>query len=127
MNTLVWIAQLALAVIFLVSGTFKLFAFAPMVQALQGRSQAPISMMPIQSKLIGIVEVALAFGVLMPDVFTPGGLIPEYLIVRFSAAGLALLMIGAGVYHVRRKEPAALAAAIFLVALFVIVGRWPAF
>jgi hypothetical protein len=114
MNTVIWIAQLALAAIFLVSGTFKLFAFAPMVQAVQGRSAAPITMMPIQSKLIGILEVALAFGVLMPDVFTPDALIPEYLIIRFSAAGLALLMIGAGIYHVRRKQP-------------VIVGRTPSF
>jgi hypothetical protein len=123
MNSLVWIAQVVLAGIFLTTGTFKLFAFTPLIHALQDRAHAPISMSPIRGKLIGIVEVALAFGVLMPDIFTPDGLVPEFLIIRLSAAGLALLMVGVGVYHVRRHESAALAISIFLLALFVIVGR----
>jgi hypothetical protein len=126
MNSLIWIAQLMLAGIFLVAGTMKLFAFAPYVQALQSRAHASIAMSPVQGKLVGLLEVALAFGVLMPDVFTPEGFIPEYLIVRISAAGLALLLVAAAVFHVRRKESATLSIAIFLLALFVIVGRWPA-
>jgi hypothetical protein len=126
MNGLIWIAQVFLAGIFLTTGTFKLFAFKPLVHALQDRARAPIVMLPIQGRLIGLLEVALAFGVLMPDIFTPEGFAPEYLIVRFAAAGLALLMVGAAIYHVRRKESAALAISIFLLALFVIVGRWPA-
>jgi uncharacterized membrane protein YphA (DoxX/SURF4 family) len=126
MNTMIWVAQLALAGIFLVSGTMKLFAFAPFVHALQHRAHTAVSLSPMPGKLIGFVEVLLAFGVLMPDVFTPEGFIPEYLIVRFSAAGLALLMVVTGIYHARRKESATLAVAIFLLSLFVIVGRWPA-
>jgi hypothetical protein len=123
MNGLVWIAQVVLAGIFLTTGTFKLFAFTPLVQALQDRTHHSITMSPVRGKLIGLVEVALAFGVLMPDVFTPDGLVPEFLIIRLSAVGLALLMVGAGIYHVRRHESAALAVSIFLLALFVIVGR----
>jgi heme/copper-type cytochrome/quinol oxidase subunit 4 len=126
MNSLIWIAQLALAGIFLVSGTLKLFAFAPFVHALQHRAHTAIAMSPMRGKLIGFVEVILAFGVMMPDIFTPEGLIPEYLIVRFSAAGLALIMVAACIFHMRRKESATLAISIFLLALFVIVGRWPA-
>ena len=125
MNGLIWIAQVALAGFFLTTGTFKLFAFTPLVQALQNRAHTSIAMSPIRGKLIGLVEVALAFGVLMPDVFTPEGFIPEYLIIRLSAAGLGLLMLGAGIYHARRHESPALAVSIFLIALFVIVGRWP--
>jgi len=123
MNGLVWIAQLSLAAIFLAAGTMRLFAFAPMVQAFQGWANGSIPLLPTRAKLIGIVEVALAFGVMMPDVFTPDGLVPEYLIIRLSAAGLALLMVGAAIYHMRRKESGALAISIFLLALFVIVGR----
>jgi len=126
MNALVWIAQVVLAGIFLTTGTLKLFAFTPLVQAVQDRTHHSISMSPMRGKLIGLVEVALAFGVLMPDTFTPEGFIPEYMIVRLSAAGLALLMVGAGIYHSRRHESAALAISIFLLAVFVIVGRWPA-
>jgi DoxX-like family len=123
MNGLVWIAQLALAGIFLTAGTMRLFAFAPMVQSLQGWSHGAIPLLPTRAKLIGLIEVALAFGVIMPDVFTPDGLVPEYLIIRLSAVGLALLMVGAAIYHMRRKESGSLAIAIFLLALFVIVGR----
>ena len=123
MDAFVWIAQVALAVVFLISGTMKLFAFAPMVKEFQRKANSTIALMPPIAKLIGVVEVALAFGVLMPDVFTPIGQVPEYLIIRLSAAGLALLMVGAGIYHARRKEPAAFVISIFLLALFVIVGR----
>ena len=125
MDGLMWIAQLSLAATFLFSGTFKLFAFRPWLRVLEGHGKTPIELPPLQAKLIGLLEVALAFGVLIPDVFTPDGIVPEYVIIRLSAAGLALLMIGAGIYHVRRRETASFAVAIFLLALFVIVGRWP--
>jgi hypothetical protein len=123
MNGLIWSAQLVLAAIFLTLGTMRLFAFASMVQALEGWSNGSIPLLPTKAKLIGIVEVALAFGVIMPDIFTPDGLVPEYVIVRLSAAGLGILMAAAAVYHMRRKESAALAISIFLLTLFVIVGR----
>jgi hypothetical protein len=126
MNSLVWIAQVLLAGIFLTTGTFKLFAFTPFIQALQERTRNAITLTPVQGKLIGFIEIVLAFGVLTPDVFTSNGLVPEFLIIRLSAAGLALLMVGAGIYHVRRQESAALNVSIFLLTLFVIVGRWPA-
>jgi len=123
MNGLVWIAQLLLAGIFLTAGTMRLFAFAPMVRALESWAHGSIPLLPTRAKIIGILEVALAFGVIMPDIFTPEEMVPEYIIIRISAAGLALLMIGSGIYHMRRKESAALAISIFLLALFVIVGR----
>ncbi len=75
--------------------------------------------------VIGFIEVVLAFGVLMPDMYTPVGAAPEYLIARTCAAGLALLMIGVGIYHARRREHTVLDATFCLMALFVIVGRWP--
>jgi uncharacterized membrane protein YphA (DoxX/SURF4 family) len=123
MNGLIWIAQIVLAGIFITAGTMRLFAFAPMIRAFEGRGHGAIPLLPTRARIIGVLEVALAFGVIMPDVFTPEGAVPEYLIVRLSAAGLAVLMIAAGIYHVRRKESAALAISIFLLALFVIVGR----
>ena len=67
----------------------------------------------------------LAFGVLMPDIYASDGMVPEFVIVRSCAAGLGVLMVGAAIYHMRRKEPAALDFALVCMALFVIVGRWP--
>ena len=125
MNGLIWIGQVALACVFLIAGTFKLLAFTPLMQAHENRTQIHSTMAPIGTMIIGFIEVVLAFGVLMPDMYTPDGMAPEYLIARCCAAGLALLMVGAGTYHIRRRQPAAAAVATFLLALFVIVGRWP--
>jgi hypothetical protein len=126
MNGLIWTGQVALACIFLTSGTLKLLALRPRMRAADSRTDIDFSMAPTRARIIGLVEVVLAFGVLMPDIYTPDGMVPEYVIARCCAAGLALLMVGVGVYHVRRREPAAAAVATFLLALFVIIGRWPA-
>jgi len=125
MNGLIWIGQVALACVFLTSGTLKLLAFRPLMQAVESRTHIHVSMAPARARIIGFVEVVLALGVLMPDIYTPDGMVPEYMIARCCAAGLALLMVGATIYHFRRREPAAAAIAVFLLALFVIVGRWP--
>ena len=50
---------------------------------------------------------------------------PEHEAVLCAAAWLALIMVGAGIYHLRRQESAAPDVSLFLLALFVIVGRWP--
>jgi hypothetical protein len=42
-----------------------------------------------------------------------------------SSAFLAILMIGAVQYHLRRKESPAPSLVLILLAIFVIVGRWP--
>jgi hypothetical protein len=125
MNGLIWIGQVALACVFLIAGTLKLLALKPLMRAREDRTQSRSTMAPVGTRIIGLIEVVLAFGVLMPDMYTPDGVAPEYLIARCCAAGLALLMVGAGIYHVRRREPAAAVIATFLLALFVIVGRWP--
>jgi hypothetical protein len=50
---------------------------------------------------------------------------PPHVFLRLVCAGLALLMVAAGIFHLQRKEPAAPEVTLFLLALFVIVGRWP--
>lgn len=127
MNGLNWTAQVLLAGFFLTSGMIKLLGFTTWIQALQDRAHvAAVTVAPIRSKLIGFIEILLGFGVLMPDIYTADGVVPEYIIVRLCAAGLAVLMAAVATYHMRRKEPAALDVAVFLLAIFVIVGRWPA-
>jgi len=48
--------------------------------------------------------------------------LPEFLPL-LAASGLALLMTAAGIYHDLRRESAAPVVALFLLALFVIVGH----
>lgn len=125
MNGLIWIGQVALACVFLALGTLKIFAYTPLMQAIASRTHVRVAEAPISSRILGVVEVVLAFGVLMPDVYASDGMVPEFFIVRSCAAGLALVMIGTAIYHMRRKEHASFDIAMFLLALFVIVGRWP--
>jgi hypothetical protein len=121
MNGLLWIAQILLAGVFLVTGATKLFAYENLMKRLEARSKSGlVGMSRGQAALIGLLEIAGALGVVVPIHFA----IP-HLLVLLAAGGLALLMVGAGIYHLRRQEPAAHVVAIFLLALFVIVGRWP--
>jgi hypothetical protein len=121
MNGLLWIAQILLAGVFLFTGVTKLFAFERLVKTLVGRSKGgQIGMSRGQAALLGLAEIAGALGVL-----TPAALLPAHLLVRLAAGGLALVMIAAGVYHLRREESAAPNMSLFLLAVFVIYGRWP--
>lgn len=121
MNALLWIAQTLLAAIFLFTGASKLLAYEKLMKSVEARSKgghAGISRG--LAALIGVAEIAGALGVVSPPALLPG-----HLLVRLAAAGLALIMVLAGIYHLRREEEAAPAVTLFLLALFVIVGRWP--
>jgi uncharacterized membrane protein len=73
-----------------------------------------------QALLIGLFEAAAAVLVLVPvDIW------PPHILLRLACAGLALIMVAASIYHFRRQESAAPSISLFLLALFIIVGRWP--
>ena len=121
MNGLLWIAQLILAGVFLLVGVSKLVAYEKLVKNLEARSKTgPIGMSRGQAAVVGLLEIAGALGVVVPvDLGGP------YFLVLLAAGGLALLMVYAGIYHLLREESAAPSVALFLLALFIIVGRWP--
>jgi len=80
----------------------------------------PVVMSRGLAALVGAAEIAGAVGVLLPvDMW------PPHLLLRLACVWLALLMIGAGIYHARRKEAATPSVVLLLLALFIIVGRMP--
>jgi uncharacterized membrane protein YphA (DoxX/SURF4 family) len=124
MNGLLWIAQIVLAVLFLCTGASKLFAYKRLIDFVEIFSKGrPAGVSPGLAIFIGVAEIAGALGVLTPA--APASLVPDHLLVLLAASGLALIMVLAGMYHLRRQESAAPAVSVFLLALFVIVGRWP--
>lgn len=126
MNTLIWIGQILLAAVFLVAGVSKLLAYKTLIKTIEERRKtAPIRVTRAQGAVVGLLEISGAIGVILPPMWTPDALSVDYLLVRVAAGCLALLMIGATIYHLRRRESAAPAISTFLLALFVIVGRWP--
>jgi len=125
-NTLIWIGQILLAAVFLVAGVSKLLAYRTLIKTIEERRKtAPIRVTRAQGAVVGLLEISGAIGVILPPMWTPDALSVDYLLVRVAAGCLALLMIGATIYHLRRRESAAPAISTFLLALFVIVGRWP--
>lgn len=126
MNTLIWIGQIVLAAVFFVTGAVKLFAYKTLIKTIEERRRTePIEMTGGQGVVVGLLEIAGAMGVILPPAWTPDALAPDYLLVRLAAVGLAILMVAATIYHFRRRESAAPSISAFLLALFVIVGRWP--
>jgi uncharacterized membrane protein YphA (DoxX/SURF4 family) len=121
MNELLWIAQILLAGIFLFTGVSKLLAYEKVIGAVEARSKGlPAGVSRGLAACIGVAEIAGALGVISPPGWMPG-----HLLIRLAAGGLALIMVGAGIYHLRRQDSAAPAVSLFLLALFIIVGRWP--
>jgi uncharacterized membrane protein YphA (DoxX/SURF4 family) len=121
MNTLLWIVQIILAGVFLFTGFSKIFAYGKVVKVVEARSKGGgIGMSQGQAVLVGLLEVVGAAAVLVPM-----DLWPPYILLRLAAGGLGLLMVFAGIYHIRRQETAAPDVSLFLLALFIIVGRWP--
>jgi uncharacterized membrane protein YphA (DoxX/SURF4 family) len=121
MNGLLWIAQIILAGVFLLTGFSKLFTYEKLLKVIEGRSKSgQIGVSRGQDAIIGVAEILGAVGVVAPV-----DLWPPYILLRLAAGGLALVMVAAGIYHLRRQESAAPAVTMFLLALFVIVGRWP--
>jgi uncharacterized membrane protein YphA (DoxX/SURF4 family) len=126
MNALIWTGQIALAAVFLVAGFSKIFAYKTLIKTLETRRKtAAITISAGRGRLLGLLEVIGAIGVLVPPQLAPGALASNYLLTRLAATGLGLLMVAATAYHFRRRESASPAIAAFLLAVFVIVGRWP--
>lgn len=126
MNTLNWVGQIVLATVFFIAGGTKLFAYKKLVKTLESRrNTAPITMTTTQGRIVGLLEIAGAIGVILPPAFTPAPLAANDLLILLAAGWLALLMVAASIYHFRRGESAAPSISAFLLALFVIVGRWP--
>ena len=115
MNTILWIGQGMLALIFLVSGVNKsIYSEKQLISKGQtgvvGKSAATI-------KFIGISELLGVIGIIVPwltGIFR--GLTP------ITAGCFAILMILAAPIHYRLKEPRNVATNIFILALSLFVG-----
>jgi uncharacterized membrane protein len=118
MNIALWIVAGLLAVTFVMVGLLKITT--PREKLLQ-RMGWVSDFSQTQVRGIGTLEVLGAIGVILPGIrkFAP-------VLVPMAATGLALLMIGAGITHIRRKEYNELGSnvVLFALAVFVAWGRF---
>lgn len=119
MNVLLWIVAAALALAFLGAGLFKLTQPKENLYA-KGMTYVE-DYSATQVKLIGLVELLGAIGLIVPPLV---GVAP--ILAPIAAVGLALTMVGAVLVHIRRGEGAGTVPAIVLglLAVFVAVGRF---
>ncbi|HYK86965.1 MAG TPA: DoxX family protein [Ktedonobacteraceae bacterium] len=118
MNIALWIVQILLALAFLMAGTLK--ATQP-IEKLAARMTWVQSVRSWMVRLIGILEILGAIGLILPAVtgiwswLTP-----------VAAIGLVLTMIGAMVLHSSRREFSGLGVnvVLLLLALFIVYGRF---
>jgi uncharacterized membrane protein YphA (DoxX/SURF4 family) len=119
MNLALWIVAIVLAAAFTGSGLMKLLVPKDkLVSSGQGWAQ---DYTPTNIRLIGVVELLGAAGVILPAVthIAP-------ILVPLAAIGLALVMVGAAAVHARRKETMNIGvnAVLLALAVFVAWGRF---
>src|ERR1700758_5409360 len=115
MNLALWIVAIVLAASFTGSGLMKLLVPKDkLVSSGQGWAQ---DYTPTNIRLIGLVELLGAAGLIVPAVthIAP-------ILVPLAAVGLALVMVGAATVHGRRKEWPFIAVNAVLLALAVVVA-----
>jgi hypothetical protein len=119
MNVVLWIVAGVLALVFFVSGGMKLVRPKDRLAA-SGLSWTE-DFGTGTVKLIGALEVVAALALILPAVLGIAAVL-----VPLSALGLAVLMIGAGITHRRRKEPQMIVVngVLFVLAVLVACGRF---
>jgi putative hemolysin len=123
MNSVLWILQIFLAVVFAWHGRLYV-TWSASAEAWHEKQHPgkPLGLSPALRTFIGICELLAAVGLIAPSLT---GILPG--LTPLAAVGLTLVMIGAAVFHLSRQEYATVAISVVLVALCVIVayGRTP--
>jgi uncharacterized membrane protein YphA (DoxX/SURF4 family) len=115
-NVVVWIVTGLLAVLFLMAGAMKLAKSKAQLVENPSMGWAE-DFSPAVLKFIGLAEVAGAAGLVLPGAFD----VATWL-VPTAAIGLAGVMAGAVITHLRRKEYPNMVVNLVLLALAVFVA-----
>jgi len=121
MNIVLWAAQIILAGACLHSGFSKILIFGRQKRAHATLPAAGCVGMPDElAAAIALLEIAGALLLLVPiDLWAP------QILLRLGAAVLALMAIVSSIYRARLHEHTTPNVVMFLLAVFLIVGRWP--
>ena len=118
MNTTLWIVQSLLALAFIAAGAMKLFAYEKYKTQSEKKNEPSGITRPLAA-FIGIAEIAGSLGIMLPSTTN----IAPWL-TPWAAVGLATIMLLAIGFHARRRESLVAPAIFFLLAAFVVFGRF---
>lgn len=116
MSIFLWVLQIALAALFLMAGLTKL---TQPKDKLRARMAWVDDFSGNTVKVIAALEVLGALGLILP-----WALDVAPILTPIAAVGLAVIMFGAVVVHIRRKEPFYLQIVLALLAVIVAWGRF---
>ncbi len=118
MDIALWIVQGIAAAMFMMAGAMKLMRTR---EQLRSRMAWVDAFSDAQVKGIGVLEMLGAAGLILPGVVGAAGVLTP-----IAAVGLAILMGGAVITHIRRGEAmmAAMPMMLFVASVFIAVGRF---
>jgi uncharacterized membrane protein YphA (DoxX/SURF4 family) len=99
LNTVAWVLQVLLGLVFLLHGLLFTVGFEAMARRMRGRSRTASPLHPTFRQFIGVAEIAAAIGLIVPPAIH---VLPW--LAPLAAAGLAIIMAGAAVRHARSSE-----------------------
>jgi uncharacterized membrane protein YphA (DoxX/SURF4 family) len=114
MNIVLWIIQVLLAVMFAIHGRIMLPASPTIPQP--GMNYILAIPLPFR-RFIGVAEILAAVGLILPGLT---GVLP--VLTPLAAVGLVIVMIGAIIMHIPRKEYANIVLNIVLLVLAALVA-----
>jgi len=117
MNIALWIVQVLLALIFLFHGWTMWTLPASAQQGMAYMQSIP----PGFRRFIGVAEILAGIGLILPALT---GILPW--LTPLAGVGLMIVMAGAVIFHIRRKEYPNILFNLVLLALtaFVVYGRF---
>ena len=118
MNVTLWIVQGLLAFAFIAAGTMKVFAYEK-YKAMSEKKNGPTGPSRGLITFIGMAEIAGSLGIVLPMATNIAPWLSPW-----AAIGLAIIMLLAIGFHMRRHESAAAPVILFLLAGFVVFGRF---
>ena len=121
MNVVLWVFQVLLAFVFLSHGRILISPSSPMPERMARRVRYIYEIQPGFRRTIGVAELLAAMGLILPG---PVGILPW--LTPLAASGLVIVMIGALIFHLTRREFPNLILNSILLALsaFVASQRW---
>ena len=118
MNIALWALQIIVGLAFILAGFMKVTQPIPTL----AKSMAWVnSFSQPFVRFVGVVEFLGGVGLIVP---AATGILPWLTIL--AAAGLAIVMIGAVIYHLQHREfnRVAPSAVLLVLAVLILIGRW---
>jgi uncharacterized membrane protein YphA (DoxX/SURF4 family) len=116
MNTILWVLQAMMAVIFIYSGIKKSFFSIPVL--VHDKGQTGVDNLPLPLvRFIGISEILGAVGLILPCYLN---ILP--ILTPIAAILFAIIMLPAALIHYRRKEPKNILVNAFLFSICIVIA-----